>query len=261
MLLWALLFSTYVVAAARLGWLSPLGDFEPFFVMLPVFVLPVTLLSIRLMFSLRLSPSKADTILTERAEQTAEKLGVRSGQVEVIETDFGKANAAAFVRKDGRIFISRKLVEEATPEELDFALAHELSHLKRPAGMRYAVLCSVFLAVLAVLDICFIAAFDLLSDWQAAVKLLSGPIALIAAVVWETLILSRQLEYGADVQALMTTGDVDAAVSCLSKMAKHSRNPNAHEQAFWMEHPPISRRIAALQQAAREKGFLVDNAE
>jgi Zn-dependent protease with chaperone function len=195
-------------------------------------------------------PSKPDAGLTKRVQEIGEKFGIRIRQARISKSSMMGINACAQIGK-GVITVSQDALETLAPAELDWLLAHEVAHFLDRAiyrriflpitigGLSTILVCGLFAARVVQID-------SLLLLWISG---LFVPAWLI--VVFDVHAVRHRLEYEADLQALRTTGDLDAAVSALRTMAGHSKSPGKGEVEL-DEHPKVSKRIKALRAEAQK---------
>jgi len=176
----------------------------------------------------------------------AASAGVKVRSVQI--SDLDKANAFATV--NGSIVFTKALLEQLSPVEVRAIAAHEVAHLKyRHPGRQLAL----SLAIFAVL-------FTLNAVLQATVPTDSalGRLVRVPILIWLAIPLisllwlnprSRRHEFDADRDSVTITGDPDALIRALLKIADTNRD--VHELApldqRFATHPSIKRRIEALR--------------
>jgi Zn-dependent protease with chaperone function len=181
--------------------------------------------------------------LRDRAFAMARQLGVKLQQVYIIPSGKGQM-ANAFARKGNVISFTDFLLQRMTRREVNYVLGHEMTHLKlgHPGKLAIAAVVSYFVAVTSV------------SFAEPLLHLSAVPrYALIVAIV--TLVpyfWSRRFEYAADAGAVEVTGDPEAAISALFKLAQLNMLPihwsNWSEK--WLTHPSSLRRAQAIARKA-----------
>ncbi len=214
--------------------------------------------------------------------------GMAVPRLAVIETPARNAFASGVTRAKAGITVTRGLMEALDDRELSAVLAHEIAHI-RNGDARLGVVAAVFVGVIT-----------LVTDgvWQllragpatrrqrrwggrsssssssrrgggggAGVVLALIGIAILIAVLAHVLALvlrmalSRNREFLADAGAVELTGDADAMISALRKVAQRPGLDRVPEQVralflhdarlsggpgWFATHPPIEERIAAL---------------
>jgi STE24 endopeptidase len=168
-----------------------------------------------------------------------------------------KANAAlAGIGRARRVLLADTLLGAFSEDEIVTVVAHELAHHRFrhvPLGMLIgaaattAALCatallhSATLSLAGVTSIHDLAALPLVPFWLTAVSTLAGPAGNA---------LSRRRERQADSFAVQLTGDREAFVSALRKLATMNlADPDPHPlvEFLFHSHPSIGRRIAIAQ--------------
>lgn len=197
--------------------------------------------------------------LTRAVEELARRCGVRVVGVYRLglSAKTKKANAAlAGIGATKRIFLGDTLLDQFAPAEVLSVLAHEFGHYRHVhvpkliagasviavAGMWVADMVMRTLAgVLQISNITSVATLPLLLLALTLFGLFSLPC---------TNALSRYFERQADRFALETTGDADAFISAMERLAASNlANPEPHPVIEWLlhSHPSIARRVAAAR--------------
>jgi len=181
--------------------------------------------------------------LRDRAFSMAERLGVKLQQVYL--TPSGKGQVAnAFARTNNTISFTDFLLQRMSQREVDYVMAHELTHLKlkHPAKLGYAYAGGLFLGMFVLnLSAPFL---------HGSAVARYGLLFLIISVfpyMW-----SRRFEYLADGGAVATTGDPRAAISALCKLSELNMTP-IHWSKWrekWLTHPASLRRARAIAKKA-----------
>jgi STE24 endopeptidase len=172
-----------------------------------------------------------------------------------------KANAAfTGIGKAKRIILGDTLVKEFSEEEIETVFAHELGHYRfrhiRTGIIVRTVLTFVGLLVTARLydwsvqafgfrSITDLAAFPLLAIWLSLFRLVTAPLGNV---------ISRRHERQADAYAVTSTGKPAAFASALRKLAAMNlADPEPHPavEFLFYSHPPIARRLAAIEHSER----------
>jgi Zn-dependent protease with chaperone function len=181
--------------------------------------------------------------LRDRAFAMARQLSVKLQQVYIIPSGKGQM-ANAFARRGNVISFTDFLLQRMSRREVNYVLGHELSHLKlgHPGKLALAAVVSYFVAITGV---GFLDPFLHLSA-VPRYALIVGIITL-TPYFW-----SRRFEYAADAGAVDVTGDPEAAISALFKLAQLNMLPihwsNWSEK--WLTHPSSLRRAQAIARKA-----------
>jgi len=181
--------------------------------------------------------------LRDRVFAMAERIGVKLQQIYLIPSGKGQV-ANAFARTGNTISFTDYLLQRMSQREVDYVMAHELTHLKlkHPAKLGYAYAGSIFLAVL-VLNFASPFVYDSVITRYA----LMFAIVSVFPYFW-----SRRFEYAADAGAVATTGDPRAAISALFKLSELNMMPIhwSHWREKWLTHPSSMRRAHAIAKKA-----------
>ena len=181
--------------------------------------------------------------LRDRAFAMAERVGVKLQQVYLIPSGKGQV-ANAFARTGNTISFTDYLLQRMSRREVDYVMAHELSHLKlkHPAKLAYAYMASIFLAVFSLNF-----APPLIHDSVVTRYALMLAIVSVFPYFW-----SRRFEYAADAGAVTTTGDPRAAISALFKLSELNMMPIhwSRWREKWLTHPSSMRRAQAIAKRA-----------
>lgn len=168
--------------------------------------------------------------LRDRAFELAKKAGARLQRIYVLPAErLGMANA--FARAGNTIMLTDVLVRQLNRREVDAVVAHELAHLRHrhPLALTVTALTGLVLAALALSGIVgALSSFDdsgWLGAWQPALQRL--PVWWLAIPVGLLLMrfLARRFERTADAQAAELTGDPEATISALGKLARLGLQP------------------------------------
>ena len=207
-------------------------------------------------------------------ENLAISRGMKTPALRIIEND--GLNAFATGLHEGRysVTVTRGLMNALDREELEAVLAHELTHVIN-RDVRTMVIASVFAGIISLLAQAVYRAIM----WGGAgrrasrgnnkgaglfilIAVAAVAIGYVLAIVIR-MTLSRSREYVADAGAVELTKDPDAMISALRKIEGKSAIPAPEEvQGMFIEnhetgigglfatHPPIAKRIAALEKYA-----------
>jgi len=181
--------------------------------------------------------------LRDRAFAMARQLGVKLQQVYVIPSGKGQM-ANAFARRGNVISFTDFLLQRMTRREVNYVLGHEMTHLKlgHPGKIAMAGVLSYFAALTA---LSFVAPFLHLSPFLHYALLVV--IVTLVPYFW-----SRRFEYAADAGAVEVTGDPQAAIAALFKIAQLNMLP-IHWSDWsekWLTHPSSLRRAHAIARKA-----------
>jgi heat shock protein HtpX len=184
-------------------------------------------------------------------------------RVAVIDSAVPDAFAAGRNPAHSTVAITRGLIEELEPAEIEAVLAHELAHIANRDG-----------AVMTVASFPALSLGELIDEAPLKAWVLGLPFMLLACVVWVIstglmLTVSRCREYAADRGSALITGAPEQLMSALQKIAdkmpqipKDDLRSVASMSAFFiipaklrsLTHPPLERRLARLADVARELG-------
>ncbi|HSC45332.1 MAG TPA: M48 family metalloprotease [Candidatus Acidoferrum sp.] len=177
--------------------------------------------------------------LRDRAFTFADRLGVKLQQVYLIPSGKGQM-ANAFARTGDTIAFTDYLLKRMNQREVDFVLAHELTHLRLKHPIKLGQV-RVYSWVFAVTFLIIFGEF-----FRSAVAARYALVFLILSIVpyfW-----SRRFEYSADAGAVSATGDPGAAISALFKLSELNMMPTqwSHWREKWLTHPSTLRRANAI---------------
>jgi heat shock protein HtpX len=204
-------------------------------------------------------------------------------RVAVIDTDVPNAFATGRTPKHAAVAVTTGLWNRLEPQEVEGVLAHELSHI----GNRDVTIMTVasFFAMLAAILTRFGLYAGMFGGGGGRGRDSNGtPVWLIMFLVsiityvlsWVLMMaISRYREYAADRGAALITGAPEHLMSALQKIAsrmvqipqrdlREVEGMNAffivptdvrkRTAEFFMTHPPLEKRLAALAEIAREMG-------
>ena len=181
--------------------------------------------------------------LRDRVFAMAERIGVKLQQIYLIPSGKGQV-ANAFARTGNTISFTDYLLQRMSLREVDYVVAHELTHLKlkHPAKLGYAYGGSIFLAV-------FVLNFVSPFVYDSAITRYALMFAIVSVFPY---FWSRRFEYAADAGAVATTGDPRAAISALFKLSELNMMPIhwSHWREKWLTHPSSVRRAHAIAKKA-----------
>jgi Zn-dependent protease with chaperone function len=181
--------------------------------------------------------------LRDAAFRMAQFLGVKLQQVYLIPSGKGQM-ANAFARKGNTIAFTDYLLSCMSRREVNYVLAHELSHLKLKHPQRLSTVFAVTTGVAVFFTISLSGSH--LSSPFARYGLMFAMITLVP-FFW-----SRRFEYAADASAVATTRDPEGAISALFKISSLNMHPLQWSKwsEKWLTHPSMHRRIEAIANKA-----------
>lgn len=194
------------------------------------------LASRRRMRALRLEPhALTEGELRDRIFALAARAGVSLKQIYLLPAlKVRLANALAAV--GNIVLLTDYLLENLSRREVDAVVAHELAHLKR----RHPLLLVVVAAALIMVPMM----------WGPAWRGVAVPLGPLLAIL-VVLLASRRFERSADVLAARLTGDPEALITALVKLASLNLLPvhwGKLDEAL-LTHPSARRRAEALARA------------
>ena len=191
---------------------------------------------------------------------------VPAPRLALADTHVPNALTVGLTRRKAVVVVTPGLLARLTPQELEAVLAHEVAHLaNRDAAVMTAV------AVPRTLGEVIVGGPGG-DDSLGLVWLLIWPLGIFPLGIGTglTLTVSRYREFAADRGSALLTGTPEQLMSALRKLAGHAaeiphedlRAANAFcivsTQAvrfrFFSDHPPLEKRLAALEAIAREMG-------
>ncbi|NIA20074.1 MAG: M48 family metalloprotease, partial [Xanthomonadaceae bacterium] len=179
----------------------------------------------------------------------------RSSKANAFFTGFGKHR---------RIALFDTLIEQQDESELVAILAHEIGHYCKKHILKNLLVAILHMGFMFYLLNLFIgkpalfAAFylDQPSIYAGLILfgLLYSPVEFLLAIVLQY--ISRKYEYEADAFASQTTGNPEALVSALKKLAANNLSnltPHPLYVLLHYSHPPLGQRIAALRNSRQKR--------
>ncbi|MDQ2688216.1 MAG: M48 family metalloprotease [Armatimonadota bacterium] len=217
------------------------------------FVAPLTLLLVTVPLGIyfhrrtrAFTKETPDSALTEQIRTVSVRPGFAAPEV-IIEHS-ARASEFAFLetRPKGRVLVSQKLAETATPDEMTFLLAHQ-SALNRTSDTSSILLFLVVLVMLAVL----IGPRWLMSHVHVGYILMLGLVfGFLILVLWLLLGVMPRQELArlqnADQSALAETGDRKAAASALDLLLRYGAPYKGPGNSHGLLKTQIAKRLAAL---------------
>jgi heat shock protein HtpX len=201
--------------------------------------------------------------LHDLVERLAALADLPMPRVAVVDTDVPNAFAAGRDPRRSTVFVTRGLVAELEPAEIEAVLAHELAHVANRDG-----------AVMTIASFPGLSLRYFLRTARPAMWIFGAAIMVVACAGYLVstglmLAVSRCREYAADRSAALMTGAPEQLMSALQKIAgRMSAIPRedlrsvASMSAFFilptnvgsLTHPPLRRRLDRLEELARELG-------
>ena len=202
--------------------------------------------------------------LQRRLERLAELADLPVPRLAVVDSETPNAFTVGIAPARAVVAVTRGLSRVVDERELDAVLAHELSHI---ANRDASVLTVV--AFPRTLGLTLIADESLAGMVLWVVWPLGLPLWAIGTLL--TLTVSRYREYAADRGAALLTGAPELVMSALQKLSdEHIPSGDLRLQGaaeafcivpvrtrrfeLFMDHPPLRKRLAALEELARAMG-------
>jgi len=206
-----------------------------------------------------------DEELKKRIRKLAAEAGLKVKNVYSFDMSKNtkKANAAfTGLGKTKRIILGDTLLSSYSKEEIETVIAHELGHYKKKHIIKNIIFGTansfIMFFVISVLykaslgwfgfaSITEIAALPLLTLWAMLIGLIQSPIGNM---------LSRKFEYEADQYAIEVTNKPLSFIQTLNKLTEQNlgdKEPHPFVEWFFYSHPSIKKRIAAIENFAKEK--------
>ena len=170
-----------------------------------------------------------------------------------------RGNAAFFgFGKARRIILFDTLIEKHTTDELVAILAHEMGHYKLHHIIKSMVIAFLETGLMFFILSLFInnrGLFDAFKMKELSIYasfiffgFLYTPVSILLSII--TNIFDRKREYEADRYAVITTGKKEPLISGLKKLSVDNLSnltPHPLKVFFYYSHPPILKRIAAIE--------------
>jgi STE24 endopeptidase len=212
-----------------------------------------------------------DEELKERIKNFAADAGLKVQNVYSFDMSKNtkKANAAfTGLGKTKRIILGDTLLSSYSKDEIETVIAHELGHYKKKHIIKNIIFGTansfIMFFVISVLykaslswfgfsSITEIAALPLLTLWAMLIGLIQTPIGNM---------LSRKFEFEADQYAIEATNKPLSFIQTLNKLTEQNlgdKEPHPFVEWFFYSHPSIKKRIAAIENFAKEKMIIEPN--
>lgn len=201
--------------------------------------------------------------LTERLELLARRAGTRvQGVYRMnLSAKTTAANAALMgLGNTRRVVLGDTLLDRYTPAEIEVIFAHELGHQvhqdvpRLVVGQFVVTLFGLFLASIALTAGSRVLGYRGIAD-PATMPILAAILGAFGVITTPLLnAYSRHVERKADRYALETTGDRDAFVDAMLRLANQNLaevEPPGWVEAIFYDHPSIGRRVQLADAWAR----------
>lgn len=215
MLLFGLIFAIIILAATLLGY----GGNYTLFVILGLGMIFIQYLigpsMVEKAMGVKYVTEQQAPELHQMVSELAMNAGISKPKIGVSETNIPNAFAFGRTKKDGRVCVTRGILNTLNKDELKAVLGHELSHIKHN-DMAVTTLVS------AVPLICYYIALSFLfsGDSRNGGGILIGVLAIAAYFLGQLIVLfiSRTREYYADLGSIEIGGKPDKLASALYKL-------------------------------------------
>ncbi|BBL61062.1 heat-shock protein HtpX [Methanobrevibacter arboriphilus] len=215
MLLFGLIFAIVILAATLLGY----GGNYTLFVILGLGIIFIQYLigpsMVEKAMGVKYVTEQQAPELHQMVSELAMNAGISKPKIGVSETNIPNAFAFGRTKKDGRVCVTRGILNTLNKDELKAVLGHELSHIKHN-DMAVTTLVS------AVPLICYYIALSFLfsGDSRNGGGILIGVLAIAAYFLGQLIVLfiSRTREYYADLGSIEIGGKPDKLASALYKL-------------------------------------------
>ena len=205
--------------------------------------------------------------------------GITMPALKIIESDGLNAFASGMREGQYSVSVTRGLMNNLTPDELEAVLGHELTHI-RNKDVQLMVIATIFAGIIAFVTDLVVRNWDFPFGWSprrpskdddrrsggSGVIIAIVVAVAVLAISWGLSVLirfaiSRQREFLADAGSVELTKNPDAMISALRKIEAHAvipampsrmsaffiESPAAREESDWLStHPAMSARVDAL---------------
>ncbi len=182
----------------------------------------------------------------ERVNALARKAGVPLKRIYILRNRLPR-ESNAFAMSGGRVAITESLLRGLNKREVDAVMAHELGHLKgRHVGAQTGLYWIFFLLAGPAVD--FIARIAGLPDWTRTLPI--APLLFTLGMSY----MSKRHEFSADARVAEITGDPEAKISALARLARLTNSPLdwGGIQGSILSHPSMKARVLSI---ARRSGL------
>jgi Zn-dependent protease with chaperone function len=185
----------------------------------------------------------------DQVKELSEKAGFEKPVKSRVIEKGSTSNAYAM---GGSIYIGRKLLETHTPKELEFILAHEISHIRaNDMSERYLTwppFVSSFFVLVSSLSAAFHAPPGTSLTSSVASVALAFAFFKINSALYNS--FSRVIEYRADRNAIQLTEDFQSAARAMVKLSPVSFIQMSAGQQIYSSHPQGKDRLDNLERSA-----------
>jgi heat shock protein HtpX len=176
----------------------------------------------------------------DRVRALAEKAGVQVRGVYVLRNRMPR-EANAFAMSGHRIGVTEGLLENLTRREVDAVVGHELGHLKGGHVGAQSILFWVYFLVAGPLVGYLLTRFNT-PEWVRGLPVAPALAVLVMAYV------SQRHEFSADARAAQITGDPEAKIAALARLARLTGAPLEWGgiQGSILSHPSMRARVLSI---------------
>jgi len=240
----------YILEISPRGWWLVVSIFWIIFNLILARLMPVMIIPLFFKYK-RLS----DEALRERIIHLAAKVKIKI--MDVFEIDFSKKTLkanAAFVGwgRTRRVILADTLKDKYSHDEIAVILAHEFAHYKLKHLIKLILINSA--ATIVAFYFIFKTSSNVLNffNLSSLSDIAAFPVICLYFAVFGVIMqplqnfLSRIMERHADKVALEVTGNKEAFISMMEKLAQQNladRSPHPLIKFFFFDHPPIDERI------------------
>lgn len=181
----------------------------------------------------------------DRVMALARKAGVGLKKIYLVRTRLAR-EANAFALPGGRVAITESLLRGLSRREVDAVMAHELGHLKgRHVTAKSGFYWIFFLLAGPAVE--FVARVTGLPGWFRSLPIAAAVFTLAMAYI------SQRHEFSADARAAEITGDPEAKIAALARLARLTSSPLdwGGIQGSILSHPSMKARVLSI---ARRSG-------
>lgn len=223
----------YLAAYSRIGWIIAFGLY-------PLMVTVSYVLRAQILIPLEHRP--ADEELFNRLAMIAERTGMPLHKVFIDDSEEGEYSPSAAVDLKGSIILSKKLLEEFTPEEIEFGVVLEIERVKSWYSTKSVALVCIGVMLPAIIAITAFLKFGF-DRWYVT-------FAACSLITYLLFIVTTRLSYNqtkaTDYRALKASRDLKSAESAIRKLSEY---PSARS-GFSFGALLVDRRLRMLRESA-----------